>query len=164
MVAQFPVAAQVLPGQDSSPAAPASASAAAGATATPSQLRVTRLVLPGTSAVLELEGVRLEVPAGAVDRPTEISITRLAVTAQLDEGMSNVTDGSAGWRFLPHGMRFRGPVRITMAFDPSIADSPSALSNLFTYFHDDAKVFKTSEMANKALRTLITKPPTKRKK
>ena len=54
----------------------------------------------------------------------------------LDEGMSNVTVGAQGYRFEPHGLQFLKPVRITMAFDPSIVDSPTALSNLYTYFFD----------------------------
>jgi hypothetical protein len=104
---------------------------ASGRIAKPSAaVRVSGVVAPGAPAVLELDGVRLEVPAGAVDRATEVSITRLAVIARLDEGMSNVTGAAGGFRFEPHGTQFRRPVRITMGFDPRIAESETALSNL----------------------------------
>ncbi len=66
----------------------------------------------------------------------QFSITRLAGIGQLDEGMSNATNGATGYRFEPHGTHFVKPVRITIPFDPSIKSSETALSNLYTYFHD----------------------------
>ncbi|HTO22419.1 MAG TPA: hypothetical protein VMQ10_08030, partial [Spirochaetia bacterium] len=115
------------------PAAPVAACAEASAEG----LRASRLVGPADPAVLELDGVRLEVPAGAVERPTRLSITRLAVVPELGEGMTNVTGAAGGFRFEPHGAQFRKPVRLTMAYDPREAQSETARSNLFIYFHDD---------------------------
>nr|MDA8426516.1 SpvB/TcaC N-terminal domain-containing protein [Treponema sp.] len=101
--------------------------------------RVSRRIASDKGGVLELGGVRLELPAGAVKADTIISIEGLSSTAPLDEGMSNVTTGAAGYRFEPRGIRFEKPVRITMSFDRSILGSETALSNLYTYFHDEEK-------------------------
>ena len=104
--------------------------------ATRDSAHVSQMIGPQEAGIMDLDGVRLEVPAGALRSRTLIGICKLPATVQLDEGMSNVTLGALGYRFEPHGMQFLKPVRITMAFDPKIAESPTALSNLFTYFYD----------------------------
>ncbi len=91
---------------------------------------------PDAGGVLELAGLRLEVPAGAVRKPTTITVTRLPATERLGDGMANATAGTAAWRFEPHGVRFARAVRVTMPFERGVLASEPALSNLFTYFYD----------------------------
>ncbi len=94
---------------------------------------------PGADNVLELAGLRLEVPAGAVGKPTTITVTRLPATERLGDGMANATAGTAAWRFEPHGVQFARAVRVTMPFEPAVLASEAAVSNLFTYFYDAAE-------------------------
>ena len=94
-------------------------------------------VTPRNGGTISLGGVRLEIPAGAVERPLKITIRTLGATADLDEGMSNATAGAWGYRFEPHGTVFRKPIRLVMPFDQGIGESETALSNLSTYFYDE---------------------------
>ena len=132
-ITQVPLFAQ---GRDVVPAPPQPSSGTGIAASAVQPICISRLIGPQDAAVMELDGVRLEVPAGALNAPTLIKITKLPVTTELDEGMTNVTSGAEGFRFEPHGTVFQKPVRITMAFDPKIADSQTDLSNLYTYFND----------------------------
>ncbi len=133
-VAQIPLFAQG--GVSLVPQAPAETSALHAPDAAPSSAHVSRLVGPQDAVVMDMDGVRLEMPAGALKKPALIAISKLPAAAQLDEGMRNATLGVQGYRFEPHGIVFQKPVRITMSFDPGIAESPTALSNLYTYFYD----------------------------
>ena len=92
--------------------------------------------VPDRKAVLNLGRLRMEIPAGAVSESVEITVRELGATERLSAGMTNVTS-AAGYRFEPHGMRFRRGVRVTVPFDPAILESEAALSNLFTYFYND---------------------------
>src|SRR5688500_14940829 len=68
------------------------------------------LVAPGQAAKLAYDGATLEIGADAVATSTLISITPLAEQdlPALDQGMANTTTGPRrGYRFLPHGMRFK---------------------------------------------------------
>ena len=153
LCAQVPLAAQdrrVASPPAPQPASPAGASTAASIAAPiaspaatqpkalQSSIRISRMVAPQEDAVLELDGVRLVVPDRAQWRgPPRFQSPGLPGIPPLDEGMSNATAGSTGYRFEPHGIVFMKPVRITMRFDRRMADSPTTLSNLYTYFHDD---------------------------
>ncbi len=100
-------------------------------------LELARKMIGTEGGVLEAEGVRLEVPAGAVAEPTEFVILSLEKTASLNEGMANATLGNRGYRFEPDGARFNRSLTVSLAFDPSLAASETALSNLFTYFYNE---------------------------
>ena len=76
------------------PAAPGTASLADAALTVPAPT-VSRLVRPDEAASIELAGVRLELPEGAVTEPTTISITCLNAVADTGEDLSNVTSGAA---------------------------------------------------------------------
>ncbi|HAK61212.1 MAG TPA: hypothetical protein DCO77_12670, partial [Nitrospiraceae bacterium] len=66
-------------------------------------------VSPGQAKKIAYAGVSLDIPAGAVDAETEITIIPLteAEIARLNPGMINVTYPAAGYRFLPHGIKFK---------------------------------------------------------
>ena len=99
---------------------------------------------------LALDGVELEIPAGAVEKTVTISITALPCTSQLSDGLMNVTSGAMGFRFEPHGMRFSRDVLVSIPFDEALVGSETALSNLFTYFYSE-KVGRWERLPRAAL-------------
>ncbi len=100
--------------------------------------RAERLIDPAEGGLVELDGVSVELPAGALREPTLISIERLPSVEDTGEGISNVTSGSPGYRFGPRGIHFEKPVRVRVGFDPAILESEVALSNLYTYFYNES--------------------------
>ncbi|MGA2639466.1 MAG: SpvB/TcaC N-terminal domain-containing protein, partial [Spirochaetia bacterium] len=108
----------------------------AGAAPCMTPVTVGVLVRPDARAALSLDGVVLEIPAGAVTHPMTIRVTRIPLTKPLGDSMSNVTSGGAAYRFEPHGTVFSKAVRVTIPFEPRVRESDTNLSNLFTYFHD----------------------------
>ena len=87
--------------------------------------------------VLEGDGVRLQVPPGAVSEPMEISIYSLSSTYEILEGRQNVTAGARAYRFLPAGAEFAIPVEISLPYDEVLNESEAALESLYTYFYDE---------------------------
>src|SRR5271157_5029666 len=110
----------------------------AGSAPSVTPVTVSARVRPDAGATLSVDGVVLEIPAGAVTHPVTIRITRLPLAEPLGDSMSNVTSGGAAYRFEPHGMIFARPVGITIPFQPRVGESESDLSNLCTYFFDEA--------------------------
>jgi len=126
------------------PTAPASAvsasavsASAVSASAVQTTARAEVLIEPESGGAVELEGVRVELPPGALTEPTRISISSLATVEDTGEEIANVTSGARGYRFEPHGTVFAKPVTISMPFDPALCESEVGLSNLYTYFYDD---------------------------
>ena len=89
--------------------------------------------------VLKIGNAEIEIPAGALKKDTEISITKLPMTANLDEGLDNATTGSIGYRFEPKGTKFKKDVIIRMGYDAKLDDNETALSNLYTYYYNEKK-------------------------
>ena len=81
-----------------------------------------------------LGGASVEIPAGALEKDTEISITRLSSVAETGEGLENVTVGGGGYRFLPAGTKFKIDAVISLPYDISVQDG--ALEDTCTYFYD----------------------------
>lgn len=84
------------------------------------------------------QGAEIDIPPGALEKNTEIRITRLPATEATGDELMNVTSGGGGWRFEPAGTQFLKPVTIRMGYDVSINESPDALENLYTYFYNTA--------------------------
>ena len=84
--------------------------------------------------------VSLEIPAGAVAETTTATIQKLPIIEQLNSGMSNVTSGAAGYRFLPDGQKFARAVKVTLPFDRGLLESETALSNLYTWYYDERQL------------------------
>jgi RHS repeat-associated protein len=96
------------------------------------------IVDPEQGGKVELDGARVELPPGAVSAPTRISIRRLDAVEDTGESIANVTSGAPGYRFEPRGIRFGKPVIVRVPFDRALLRSEAGLSNLFTYFYDEA--------------------------
>ncbi|MEJ7768133.1 MAG: SpvB/TcaC N-terminal domain-containing protein, partial [Chitinophagaceae bacterium] len=88
---------------------------------------------------LSLLGAKLQIPAGAMTAPALVSITALPAAAipALDQGMVNVTAGSDGYRFLPHGSHFAKPVAVSMAYDETKIPGGYTAKDIFTFFFDE---------------------------
>jgi RHS repeat-associated protein len=75
-------------------------------------------VSPGQPKKINFRGVTIDIPEGALDVETDIVIIPLTEPEieRLNPGMTNVTYPDAGYRFLPHGLRFKKPVKITIGY------------------------------------------------
>ena len=94
-------------------------------------------VTPGEGGVFHSPEVSMEIPSGAVDKTTTITVEKLSNVARLNSGMANVTSGASGFRFLPDGQTFSRAVKVSLPFDRQILESETALSNLHTWYYDE---------------------------
>ena len=136
----LPVAAQgeslaLTPAAEAGAAAGRAMALAAEAPVECSQARIE----PALGGTLRLEGVSVELPPGAVKESTIVSIRKLGAVEVLGEDIANVTAGARGYRFEPRGMRFEKGVTIRVPFDRGLLRSEAGLSNLYTYFYDEAR-------------------------
>jgi len=100
---------------------------------------VSARITPEAGGVLELGSLRMEIPPHAVDEPTEVSIEVLGCVPALNAGMDNATAPAAGYRALPHGMKFNQYVKISIPYDPAVADTEAKRDKLSAYFYDEGK-------------------------
>ncbi len=94
---------------------------------------------PEKSMALSAKGARLEVPAGAVGAKVKLTMKPLAADElpALDSGMANVTPGRGGFRFGPHGQRFKKPVSLTLPFDASLIPKGMTVDDVRTFYYDE---------------------------
>ncbi|MEO6000540.1 MAG: SpvB/TcaC N-terminal domain-containing protein [Chitinophagaceae bacterium] len=92
-----------------------------------------------TTTNISLLGAKLYLPAGAITSPALISITALptADVPALDQGMVNVTAGSEGYRFLPHGSHFAKAVSVSLAYDETKIPAGYTAKDIATFFFDE---------------------------
>lgn len=95
------------------------------------------LVYPGEARTLRCKRVFLEILAGAVAQPTEITIEPLTEDelARLDPGLLNVTADDAGYRFLPHGLQFLKPVRVGIPYDKQFIPAGTPEEQTLTHYN-----------------------------
>ncbi|MDH5398070.1 MAG: hypothetical protein OEX02_07990, partial [Cyclobacteriaceae bacterium] len=93
----------------------------------------------GSSSRLVLGSAGLEVPSGAMEGLSLLSVTALRERdlAPLDAGMVNVTSSHSGYRFLPHGTQFLEPSAITMGYDMEKLPSGYTVQDIRTYYFDE---------------------------
>jgi len=83
--------------------------------------------------------VGIDVPPGAVDRATDITVKHLGddVLPPLDPGMINVTAPKGrGYEFLPHGQQFRKAVDVVLPYDPTLVPEGMTPDDVHAYFYD----------------------------
>ncbi|MEN8140663.1 MAG: SpvB/TcaC N-terminal domain-containing protein, partial [Thermodesulfobacteriota bacterium] len=99
-------------------------------------------VSPGQAKKIRYRDITLDIPAGAVDQDTVITIIPLNPdeVPPLDAGMVNVTFPAAGYRFLPHGIKFKKPIKISFAYSAAymLAEQKADDVGMF-YFHEQAR-------------------------
>ena len=91
-----------------------------------------QMVTAAEGGVVRLETAEIEIPPGALEKDTEIRITRLWRTEDTGDSMRNATAGGGGYRFEPAGTTFKIPATIRIGYDPELTDS--AKETLYTYF------------------------------
>lgn len=94
---------------------------------------------PSEAEQVVAEGFALDIPAGALSKKTDISVTRLHFSElpPLDAGMINVTPQEGGFRCLPHGVLFLRPVSLHMAYDSCLIPEGYSAQHVCTYFFDE---------------------------
>ncbi|MDT3706352.1 MAG: SpvB/TcaC N-terminal domain-containing protein, partial [Thiobacillus sp.] len=97
------------------------------------------VVNPGFAAVVVGGDASLDIDPDALDKPIDIKITPLKEPElpPLDPGMTNVTPGSfRGYRFTPHGAKFKKHIKVTIPYDPALIPSGLNEQDIKTYFFD----------------------------
>jgi hypothetical protein len=84
------------------------------------------------------QGVTLNIPAGAVEEDTIITIEKLSQVSRVNEGIKNVTSRVAGYRFGPHPFHFKKNISVTISYDDKVNQSNTTLSDLKIWFFNDA--------------------------
>jgi RHS repeat-associated protein len=128
---------------------PATASATASAPDAPpastphyGQTGDTAVVTAAPDAVTAIElgpRVHATVPAGALARPTAITVRHLgeADIPPLDPGMINVTaPRNHGYEFLPHGQKFAKAIELAVPFDAQLIPEDMSPDDVQTYYFD----------------------------
>jgi RHS repeat-associated protein len=99
-------------------------------------------VRAGQPATLSFAGAKLEIPAGAVDKDTRITVRPIEgiEVPATDENLTNVTPGARAYRLGPHGLKFGKPVALTIPYDRSRFVGGQAEDDMGVFFFDeDAK-------------------------
>ncbi len=102
--------------------------------------RAEKLFSTQTDYQISLAGASLQMKAGALNQPANISITSLRAIdiPALDAGMINVTGHHAGYRFLPHKTLFEQEVSLRLAYDETKVPDGYTAQDIKTYFFDEA--------------------------
>ncbi|MGK3963945.1 SpvB/TcaC N-terminal domain-containing protein [Sorangium sp. So ce1667] len=97
------------------------------------------VVSPEQGGVLSFAGATLEVPPGALAETTRITIRPLVrgQVQPMGRAMSNVTPEGRAFRFGPHGLKFRRPVKLTLPLDGESLPSGTGAKNVFGFYFDE---------------------------
>lgn len=76
-----------------------------------------KVITSENGGVIELGNAKIEIPSGAVEKDTVISIERRLRTEETGESIANVLPGKGCYRFLPKGTKFAVPVEISLPYD-----------------------------------------------
>ncbi|WP_437598651.1 hypothetical protein WMF28_38440 [Sorangium sp. So ce590] len=85
-------------------------------------------------------GAVLEIPEGAVDEPVRITIRPLpeGEVRPMGRAMVNVTPGGKAYRFGPHGLRFKKPVRLTLPYDEHAIPPGMTAQHVMGFYFDES--------------------------
>ncbi|WP_407427401.1 toxin TcdB middle/N-terminal domain-containing protein [Treponema sp.] len=98
-----------------------------------------RLIKASEGGVVSLGDASIYIPAGALDKDTEISITHLASVAETGESLYNAVPDFRGYRFLPAGTKFKKDAEIVLPYAKILDTRKQSLEELHTYFYDTSK-------------------------
>ncbi|WP_437646447.1 SpvB/TcaC N-terminal domain-containing protein [Sorangium sp. So ce362] len=98
------------------------------------------VVLPDEARVVAFAGAVLEIPEGAVDEPVRITIRPLpeGEVRPMGRAMVNVTPGGRAYRFGPHGLRFKKPVRLTLPYDEHAIPPGMTAQHVTGFYFDES--------------------------
>lgn len=149
--AQYPDGTQqtqsIVLAADRTAALPANQAATANNPTTPNDKRFGKVGDVAVGQVTSIAGTRvplgtlvgLDIPPGAVDRPTTIKAQHLDQSGipPLDPGMINVTAPKGhGYEFLPHGQHFNKDIAVVVPFDASLIPQGMSINDVNTYYFD----------------------------
>ncbi|HEY6560417.1 MAG TPA: SpvB/TcaC N-terminal domain-containing protein [Polyangiaceae bacterium] len=124
-----------------SPCAPAPTAAADAGLQVDTGAPFGSLVEPEKATVLSYGGARLEIPAGALKKPTRITIRPLVggQVRPMGKAMRNVTPEARAFRFGPHGLKFEKPIKLSLPYDS--AQLPAGLSarDVHGFYFDEVR-------------------------
>ena len=95
---------------------------------------------PDQKQRITYDGSALDISNAALEQEFELEIQPLASTqlAGLHSGMSNVTRGPRrGYRMLPHGMKFRKEILISLPYDKALLPPGAGPEDIRTYFYNE---------------------------
>ena len=89
--------------------------------------------------IIEADGLKLQIEGGSVDEGTEISLSLLDQDQipKLDEGMLNITSNQKGYRFGPHGIKFKKKATLEIPYDPALLPEGIDAKEIHTYTFDE---------------------------
>ena len=94
------------------------------------------LIKASVGGTVKLGKASIVIPAGALEKDTEIKIERLREVADTGERLYNATAGATGYRFLPAGTQFRKEVEINLPYNKTLNVLPQGTDDLLTYYYD----------------------------
>ncbi len=98
-------------------------------------------VIGATGGTIQLaDGAKLEIPAGALGAPTQITVTPVPLPANAEAPPTGVVVGKL-YSFEPHGLHFNQPVKMTFPYDPSLLPAG--------YQEGSVGVYRLSPVTNK---------------
>ncbi|HEY7198605.1 MAG TPA: SpvB/TcaC N-terminal domain-containing protein, partial [Candidatus Dormibacteraeota bacterium] len=93
--------------------------------------------VPDQSVMMAEDASTVEIDAGSVPGPTQVTASAVCDIAPLDDGMTNVTAGSRrGFRFLPH-MTFKKNLKVAIPYDPTLIPPGMTEQDIRTYYYDE---------------------------
>jgi RHS repeat-associated protein len=97
------------------------------------------VVHPNESATLSFAGARVEIPKGAVTEPTRITIRPLVddQVRPMDRAMQNVSPDARAFRFGPHGLKFKKPIKINLPYDAAKIPPGLTARDVHTFYFDE---------------------------
>ncbi len=103
---------------------------------------VSKRFTPQRDDTLQVMRARLYVPKGSLERNKTLSVTALKASElpMLPQGMVNVTDSAAGFRFLPHGEHFKKlAAKVVIPFDTTLIPPGYTTKDIRTYYYDETR-------------------------
>jgi len=93
-----------------------------------------------TEKSMSLGGAHLDVTRDALATKVKLTMRRLRhdELPALDAGMTNVTPERRGFRFGPHGLRFRKAVRLHLPYDAALLPKGMTSDDVRTFFFDES--------------------------
>ncbi|HEX2609086.1 MAG TPA: SpvB/TcaC N-terminal domain-containing protein, partial [Flavisolibacter sp.] len=101
---------------------------------------IRQMVKPNEKADIALKSAGVKLPAGALGKAEELSVSSLRKVdiPALEAGMVNVTAGASAYRFLPHPRQFQRPVQVRIGYDPSKIPGGYSEKDIRTFYFDES--------------------------
>lgn len=106
----------------------------------PTKVKIKQKNDPAGSQLVTHDGATLVIGNAALNGDFDLETQSLEARElpRLDPGLTNVTRGPrSGYRMLPHGMKFKKDISITLPFDPTQVPAGSGPEDVRTYFFDE---------------------------